>query len=90
MTAPHELKETMENQRLRILMEGGVHNCNPVGIWLQVSQLQIEDFFRSSKSLDEIVEETLSDEQRQRLERYFCGIKGCRCGSYHRATKQIW
>lgn len=67
----------------RIRLYGGFHNSPEIII--NVSDNAVEDWKNEKSNFQEI----LSDYQRKRLENHFCGIKGCTCGSYMRAEKEI-
>jgi hypothetical protein len=67
----------------RIRLYGGFHNSPEIII--NVSDNAAEDWKNEKSNFQEI----LSEYQRKRLENHFCGIKGCTCGSYMRAEKEI-
>jgi hypothetical protein len=60
-----------------VLLSGGFHNRPE--IWIRVNK----------KYLIKYDESYLTEHHIKRLEKHFCGIKGCNCGSYHKATKKI-
>ncbi len=65
---------------LRITFYGGFHNREEMEIRVK-DKKSIERIVKGeSHPLDEI-----SDNQRKKLDRHFCGIKGCTCGGALRA-----
>ena len=62
----------------RIIISGGFHDANPIKMFVDPRFLQ---------SHDEIY---LSDRQKKRLEKHFCGHYDCKCGSYKRANVETW
>ena len=64
---------------ISIIFDGGFHHSKAI-------QVRVPYSLYSLYSCDKIdFDEMLSDYQRKKLTRHFCGIKGCTCGSYHRA-----
>ena len=65
----------------KITLRGGFHNANDIRIVLPadvVSKLE-------KGEIHLILDDVLSDYQRRRLDRHFCGIKDCKCGGVVRA-----
>lgn len=58
---------------------GGFHNSSPMRLRFNHTQYQL---LSDGYPLAEILTRT----QERRLDNHFCGIKGCLCGSYSRAT----
>ncbi len=67
----------------RIQLSGGSHNSKAINV--VVSADAYGDFQKGFAGLNEI----LSKSQRGKLERHFCGIKSCTCGSYLRAHIEV-
>ena len=63
----------------KIRLSGGFHNSEEVSILL--SDAKYKDLKEGVSSLQEV----LSPSQYKKLDRHFCGIKGCTCGSFMRA-----
>lgn len=61
----------------KITLVGGFHNASPITIRVD------ESYHPATHSIQEV----LSESQARKLSRHFCGIKGCTCGSYYRATE---
>jgi len=61
-------------REIRIKISGGYHNRIEIKMTVDVRFVETRD------------ERFLSDYQRRRLNRHFCGIKGCACGSHQRAN----
>lgn len=59
---------------------GGFHNCGAIRV--RVSEEQRNDIAEGFTPLYDI----LSDGQLRRLNRHFCGVRGCTCGGVNRAT----
>ena len=61
-------------------LSGGFHSAAPIRIRVLTNLwgLRPED-------IPAALDHWLSPYQRRRLERHFCGIPGCACGSWHRA-----
>lgn len=62
---------------------GGFHNCGAIRV--RVSEQQGSDIAEGFYPLDEI----LSEGQMKRLNRHFCGVKGCTCGGVIRASVEL-
>lgn len=66
---------------VKVTLSGGFHNSSPINISLpekvadslKNGEVTITDFHVLTRS------------QRQKLDRHFCGIKGCMCGGVARA-----
>ncbi|WP_289739357.1 hypothetical protein [Paramuribaculum intestinale] len=61
-----------------LTLTGGFHNCSPIRVRISDDQMTA---LKDGESLDMI----LSDNQIKKLERHFCGVSGCTCGSWRRA-----
>ena len=74
----------------KIKLFGGFHNVDAINI--QVSDNQFEELKREfeNKSCEQCVisgpylDDFLTEGQKKRLDKHFCGISGCTCGSYYR------
>lgn len=66
-----------------IELSGGFHWSESVRI--HVSNESVEDLQSGRAEISDI----LTSYQRKRLERHFCGIKSCYCGSFRRADWEI-
>lgn len=66
-------------KQIQLKLSGGFHNVAP--IYENVSEDAYCDFENELANLSEI----FSEEQRERLNRHFCGIPGCTCGGFLRA-----
>lgn len=64
----------------KLTLSGGFHNAAETTI--QVSG----NDYKALKSGNVALGEILTPAQERRLRRHFCGIQGCTCGSYIRAT----
>lgn len=62
---------------------GGFHNAGSIRV--RVNDEQYNDVKEGFCPLDEI----LSEGQMNRLNRHFCGVKGCTCGGVMRATIEL-
>ena len=58
---------------VKITLWGGFHNSHPVNAIISADAY--EDLSRGLSPLHEV----LSNSQYKKIDRYFCGIKGCRC-----------
>lgn len=63
-----------------VTFSGGFHNCGAIRI--RVNEKQYKDIEEGFYPLSDI----LSGYQMNRLNRHFCGVKGCTCGGVLRAT----
>lgn len=68
----------------RIRLSGGFHNRPEITINVK-SDGAVKDWERGNTAFYEL----LTEYQRKRLEKHFCGIKGCMCGSFMRAEKEV-
>lgn len=64
----------------KLTLSGGFHNASETTI--QVS----DNDYKALKSGNVALGEILTPSQERRLRRHFCGIQGCTCGAYTRAT----
>lgn len=80
------MEKTMtENKakKIKISMWGGFHNVGPINIMVDsrfVDALENVEFEGDYLYLDSL----LSPGQQKKLDRHFCGVEGCQCGSWHR------
>lgn len=64
--------------KARIIISGGFHDANPIKMFVDPRFLQCHS------------EIYLSDRQKARLEKHFCGHSDCCCGSFRRASVETW
>lgn len=62
---------------------GGFHNCGAIRV--RVSDEQYNEIANATDTWDNI----LSEGQMKRLERHFCGIRGCCCGGARLASIEL-
>jgi hypothetical protein len=63
----------------KITLSGGFHNSEEVSVLLSDKK------YAELKEGISNIQEVLSPSQYKKLDRHFCGIKGCTCGSFMRA-----
>lgn len=68
-----------KEKKVKITLWGGFHNAPAVNVL--IPEYAYENLCLGIETLQDV----LSDAQRARMDRHFCGIKGCTCMSYHRA-----
>lgn len=68
----------------RIRLYGGFHDSPAITINVK-NEKAVVDWQNGQIDFYDI----LTDYQRARLENHFCGIRGCTCGSFMRATKEV-
>lgn len=68
----------------RILLSGGFHNSPEITINVK-NDNAVKDWKNGNIPFSEL----LTAYQKKRLENHFCGIKGCTCGAYTRAEKEV-
>ena len=61
-------------------LSGGFHLAAPIRIRVLTDLWGLRD-----EDIPAALDHWISPYQRRRLERHFCGIPGCQCGSWHRA-----
>ena len=61
-------------------LSGGFHRSGSIRIRILTNLWGLRD-----EDIPAALDHWLSPYQRRRLERHFCGIPGCACGSWHRA-----
>lgn len=66
----------------KITLSGGFHNCSPINIYLPT--LVADSLKKGEISITDY--HVLTRSQRQKLDRHFCGIPGCKCGGVARAS----
>ena len=72
----------------RVVLSGGYHNAD--GITVKVPYSKAMDGVTNDREIIDYLNNVISDGQRKRLERHFCGIQGCTCGSWTRATVEVF
>lgn len=60
----------------KITLSGGFHHRAPKGVTIS------DNAYADLKAGNAALYEVLSKSQQRRLDNYFCGIRGCECGSY--------
>ena len=65
-------------------LSGGFHSSAPIQI--RVWGLRFDG---PDEDIPAALDQWLTPYQRRRLERHFCGIPGCACGSWHRAEIRV-
>ena len=68
----------------QIRMWGGFHNSPLITIKVKNNEV-FNDFQMGFCGLSDLI----TPYQRKRLEKHFCGISGCTCGSYNRAWMEV-
>ena len=63
----------------KVSLSGGFHNSSEISILLSDAK------YNELKSGISSLQEVLTPYQFRKLDRHFCGIKGCTCGSFTRA-----
>lgn len=68
-------------------LDGGFHNSEEIRINVSDKAYEALSIVKSGDmSIREWADMYLSVYQEKKLDNHFCGIKGCQCGSYERAT----
>lgn len=71
----------------KVTFSGGFHKVAPISLRVSDKAFNaLEDVKNGFTDISEWVEHFLSKWQESRLNKHFCGISGCTCGSYCRAT----
>lgn len=78
------------NNMKKIKLFGGFHNSKSTNV--QVSDEVYSDLkeqfdgkpYEQCVIIGEYLDEFLTEGQKKRLNKHFCGISGCTCGSYYR------
>ena len=63
----------------RVTLSGGFHDADSLTIKVPCDKRS------ESVAMIDYLNNVISDNQRKRLERHFCGVQGCTCGSWTRA-----
>lgn len=71
--------------KTKVVFSGGFHNSPAIKIHLNIPFAALRDYADKKVGAKDLIGEYATDYQRKRLEDHFCGIKGCTCGSWHRA-----
>ena len=66
---------------VKVTLSGGFHNSDPINILMP--KKVAEDLKKGNISLTDY--HVLTRAQRIKLDRHFCGVKGCMCGGVSRA-----
>ena len=65
-------------------LSGGFHSSGPIRIRVMTDLWGLRD-----EDIQAALDQWLTPYQRRRLERHFCGVSGCACGSWHRAEIRV-
>lgn len=68
----------------KITLSGGFHNNGEINIFVDIKNRALIDW-NGDKDTIGLLRESMTPYQRKRLEKHFCGIRGCVCGSWERA-----
>jgi len=71
--------------KTKVTFSGGFHNSKAISLYMNFSNEALCDYADGQIGATDLIDENLTPYQRKRLERHFCGIKGCMCGHWHRA-----
>lgn len=66
---------------IKITLSGGFHNAKPINI--AMAETLVERLKAGEVSITDF--HVLTTAQRKKLDRHFCGIRGCKCGGITRA-----
>lgn len=69
--------------KIRLTIYGGFHNSKPITFNVPLSKVQ--DYMNDNIPLHEL----LTKRQNAIATKHFCGINGCKCGSYARANVEF-
>lgn len=72
----------------KITFSGGYHNKPEINMNIQITKESYIDYINNRIDKFELIKNNASSNQLKRLERYFCGVKRCTCGSWQRANIQ--
>lgn len=67
-----------------VTLSGGFHDVDAITIRVPYSEAL--DGVTNDREIIDYINAVISDGQRKRLERHFCDVLGCTCGSWTRAT----
>ena len=67
-----------------VTLSGGFHDVDGITVRVPCSEAMVG--VTNNREIIDYLNNVISDGQRKRLERHFCGIQGCTCGSWTRAT----
>ena len=67
-----------------IKLSGGYHGSNPTRVYIGADLSTVREKIESGE-----LHELLTESKISRLDRLFCGIAGCMCGSWRRAHVQV-
>lgn len=74
---------------MNVRFSGGFHNRPGITIRLSFSpKFRLPETWGPGELKDYVVH-SLSRHQREKLEKHFCGVRGCSCGSWTRAEMKI-
>lgn len=69
----------------KVQLSGGFHNCPEICIFVPTDKWESVYSFYNGVDKPVFFNEILTDSQRKRLHRHFCGMSTCCCDSYWRA-----
>jgi hypothetical protein len=72
----------------RVVLSRGYHNADNITVKVPYSKAM--DGVTNDREIIDCLNNVISDGQRKRLEQHFCGIQGCTCGSWTRATVEVF
>lgn len=71
--------------KTKVILSGGFHNSADIKLFMEFPANALIDYADGKIYAKDLIEEYATPYQLKRLENHFCGIKGCTCGSWHRA-----
>jgi len=66
---------------MRVKLSGGYHNSDEIVVNVPET--------RDIHNIKFLLPDLLTEYQEKRLSKHFCGIKGCTCGSWTRASVEV-
>lgn len=82
-------KNSKKIMKKKVTFSGGFHNCQAITLHMNFKEEAFEDYIEHRIGLKEFIDDNLTSYQRKRLDRHFCGIKGCTCCGWRRAEIEI-
>lgn len=71
--------------KTKISLSGGYHDRSEISVVINIKAEALLDYANGQTSAKELIENYASPYQLKRLQRHFCGVMRCACGSWRRA-----
>lgn len=72
--------------KTKVTLKGGFHHRDEIKIYVDFPFSALCDYHDGKIKARDLINDYISEHQDTRLEKHFCGVRGCHCGAWYRAT----